>query len=476
MAININNEADLFSLMSSSNVGPGGAWPLSGDYVLTTNLNMSSYNCQSIGWTQSLLGNGFTGSFDGQNYTVTITNTDTTVGYSGFFCEVTSSSFIKNLTVNFLKPGGDIFTGNTGQVGGLVADCDASIIDNCHIEFGDNYSFGTVSVPINAASAGFIGSMNTPVTNCSLVCGNNFKIYAINRSAFFIATSNNNVQNCNITIGTDSLLSALQTGALFASSANTNQCSLTIGNNCTINALGNAAVIAPESTATVENCKVTFLGDCSITGGGQGVGTVGGYIFSSNINNCIVLFGENTYINGGTVPTGGVFGFLGPTATNCFAIYKNYSIIGNPARAIVGNQPSPNPSILAQSCGSPLVGSNVTNMSTTSLETIITYLQSIPYLQSLIPYIQQNYCYTPPPAPIEPPPCPCTAYLCNSNPQVTNYNESEDKSRKADQIVRSNYDVKLAEMQAGTRMQGVPIFKSYDEMMMWKQGACRYRR
>lgn len=496
MAININNEADLFNLMSSANPGPGGAWPLSGSYILNANLNMSSYTSKSIGGTTSPAGNGFTGSFDGQNYTIIITNTDNISGYSGFFWMVNSDNFIKNLTVKFQKPGGDIFGGvggPSGQAGGLAAiiagnnnDC---IVDNCHIVFGDNYSLGTSSSPLAIHNGGFIGTVSDPtptpapfqaaVNNCSLICGDNFKIYSSQFTGFFIGfASGGSLFNCNITIGNNSYISGGDTAGIVGVTSNTNQCSLTVGDNCQIIGLGNASAISAEilDGSTIQNCKVIFLGNTTISGSSQGVGAVGGNQ-DYNINNCIVLFGQNTYLIGNGVATsvGGVFGTLSSPipATNCFSIYKDYSITGPIVGPIVRSTASPlQASVLSQSCGSPLAGSQVGNISTTSLQAIIGYLQIIPYLATLIPYIEQTYCILQPMAPI----CPCTAYLCNSNPQTTNYDESQDTSRVSDQTVHSNIDVKLAEMWAGNRVQGVPIFKSYDEMMQYKQGQCKYRR
>jgi hypothetical protein len=70
----------------------------------------------------------------------------------------------------------------------------------------------------------------------------------------------------------------------------------------------------------------------------------------------------------------------------------------------------------------------------------------------------------------------CTADLLTSNPQITNYDESEDKSRRSNQILRSNVDNTLSGIINGTVKSPHPIFKSYQEMMMWKQGALKYRR
>lgn len=491
MSISINNEADLFALMNSSNTtGPAINWPLDGNYILTRDLDMSGYTCKSIATTTSPAGNGFTGSFDGGNYTVIITNTDNTGGYAGFFWFVYSNNSIRNLTVKFLKPGGDIFTGVNGSgvgasgLGAMIAgnnnNCD---VINCHVVFGDNYSLGTIGTPLPVHNGGFIGTVADPraplspnqaaINNCSLTCGDNFKIYSSLFAGFFVGFANGgSLFNCNITIGNNSYITGGDTAGIVGVTSDTDQCSLTVGNNCQIFGLGNASAITAEvlDGTTIQNCKVIFQGDVTISGQDQGVGAVGGNIDYS-MNNCLVLLGENSYIIGSNqTSAGGVAGFIGP-GFNCFAIYKNYSITGGTVDAIVpGGAPA---SVLSQSCGNPLPGSQVTNMSTTSLQAIIDYLETIPYLATLIPYIQQTYCVVPQQIIPE---CPCTAYLCNSNPQNTNYNESEDKSRITDYTIRNNVDTQLQECQAGTRVCGMPIFRSYDDMMKWKQGACKYRR
>lgn len=476
MAIPLNNPADLYNLMT-------GVFLLTNDYVLGGNIDMTGFpqTAKSIGYTDP--GNGFQGTFNGQGHTVTIGNVDPT-NYYGFFSFTTNT--ISNLTVIYANDG--ISINDSGGIGafcgGLMSETSGNIT-NCHVVFGNNVTLGQ---PTSGFCAPFIGNIAGPViNNCTLIAGNNLTVRGQNISGGFIARMNGGtISNCTITIGDNLTITGFNIGGITGVGYIINNTSLTIGDNCYLNGtlgLDNGNYVGGiigdtinSALTTITNIKAKYGINTRLRGDAVG-GLVGEMFSISTLNNAIVLFKDSTYLQGGIYGGGGLLGF-GSADSNTFGLFNDYSITGNtngPIYRVV--PPIPPASVLTNTCGNPLPGSAVTNMSTTSLDAIIAYVQSIPYLADLIPYIQATYpCYTKPSAPILPPPCPCTAYLCNSNPQNTNYDESEDKSRKTDQSVRSNIDVKLNEMQAGTRVAGVPIFKSYDEMMMWKQGACKYRR
>jgi len=424
------------------------------NYELANDIDMTGFISSSIGHTDP--NNGFTGSFDGKGYTVTIYVIDSS-NYSGFF-SATDSLLISNLTIVYKNDNIIIGDGGLGLSGGFVAEGGGNI-SNCHVILGNNVTIGDNDT---LCCGGFAGSAVVgTLSNCSLTVGNNLSINSTDFSGGFIGDMNGStLSDCNIIIGNDAELSGPDVGGIVGSADNMNRISLTVGQNCIMRG-ENIGAIAGENdnNTSIENCKVIFKGDVTIIGTDEGsVGGIGGKL-EYQIINSIVLFGENTYITGNSL-VGGAFGVLtDPSSEKSFAIYKNYSIKGGTDDAIVPGGALP--SILTQSCGIPLPGSDVINMSTTSLSTIIAFLQTIPYLQDLIPYILQTYCVV---ALIIELVCPCIADLCTSNPQVTNYNESEDKSRRADQLVRRDFDVKLAEINNGTRVSPMPIFKTYHDV------------
>jgi hypothetical protein len=463
-AVILANPTDLYNLMT-------GVSSLLANYEIDDNIDnidMTGFISESIGLTD--LENGFQGNFDGKGKTITIGDVSST--YCGLFFFTTST--ISNLTVIYKNDGTiiDNITDNTDNASFIAST--SGTVTNCHVILPNNVTIGDVSNTQN--SGGFIGDTGGTVSNCSLTAGNYLIIRSSESSGGFIGILNGGtITNCNTVIGNNLTITSYGIGGLTTEGVLISDCSIIIGDNCTFTSNnGGIGGISYVPSINTTNVKAIYGNNTRFIGGQfiSGVITMGA--IPGPCSNIIVLFKNNTYLDA-TATSGGILDDItGVTAQNVFALYNDYSIIAPNSGPIVGFGSGTIPSsVLANTCGSPISGSNVTNMSTTSLDTIIAYLEGIPYLADLIPYIQQTYCYRPPNMP---PPCPCTAYLCNSNPQVTNYDESEDKSRMADQMVHSNVDVKLAEMWSGTRVQSVPIFKSYQEMMMYKQGSLKYRR
>lgn len=486
--VTLSTPDQLYRLMIAPNLWLGTSYSLSDDYELASDIDMSGFSqpAESIGLTD--LGNGFQGNFDGKGKTITIGAVSST--YCGLFY-FNQGGTISNLTVVYKNDGITITdSGNTGGgqlSGGFIALAGGNVT-NCNIILPNSVTIGLTT---SNTAGGFIGAAaQNIISNCSLIAGNNLTINSsissnIAYSGGFIGYCNGGeINSCTISIGNNLTINGYSVGGITGFPYIMNNVSLIVGDNCNINTNlginGYGGGISGDGSfqsvpiVSIDNIKAIYGNNTTIRGGNIG-GIAGRYSLTHNMSNTIVLYKNNTYLNG-NLRGGGIL--TTQTADlNVFALYNDYSIKGTNASGPIYaiTPPIPVPSVLANTCGSPLPGSNVTNMSTTSLDSIIAYLETIPYLADLIPYIRATYCFVAP-IPVIEPPCACTAYLCNSNPQTTNYDESEDKSRMADQMVHSNVDVKLAEMWAGTRVQSVPIFKSYDEMMMWKQGALKYRR
>jgi len=116
---------------------------LAGDYILDHDIDMSHLS----NWIPIGLSEGFTGTFDGQNYTIsnlTITDTDGSYWACGIFAYLEYPAFIKNvkvenLSISSTSSGG----GNVGGIAGLVNGYDLPETDrvriyNCHV-------YGTIS-------------------------------------------------------------------------------------------------------------------------------------------------------------------------------------------------------------------------------------------------------------------------------------------------------------------------------------------
>lgn len=476
--VTLSTPDDLYTLMIAPAPGPSGIFSLLDDYELVNSIDMSGYPqpALSIGHTDT--GNGFQGTFDGKGFIVTIGAVDIN-NYYGFFSF--SQGLIQNTTIIY-KNDGITLNGTSGgfSAGAFIANAESNIT-NCHVVLGNN-----VTITGNFSVGGFVGSIaGNTIINCSLQSGNNLSITWNGGGGGFVGgftgrMNSGTLNNCNCVIGNNLTITGFDIGGLVGSGFKIYNTSLTIGDNCFLDSniqslFSYTGGIIGDTLigSNYENIKAIYGENTKIQGNIVG-GIIGRLI--NNMENCIVLFKNNTQLLGNQ--RGGGILAQGAATANVFGLFNDYSITGNISAGAIYAQTSSisGPSILTNSCGNPLPGSQVTNMSTTSLQTIINYLETIPYLATLIPYIQQTYCVVPPAAIVSVPMCPCTANLCNSNPQNTNYNESEDKSRITDQIIRSNIDIKLQECQAGTRVCGVPIFRSYDEMMKWKQGACKYRR
>jgi hypothetical protein len=488
MSISISSAADLYGLMTSSNIGPGGSWPLNGSYILTQDIDMSSYTSVSIG-SNDPSGNGFTGSFDGQNHIVIITQISNT--YSAFFaaCIGNTNNVITHITVKYNNQFPPVTTFNCSLSypipGGLIGISSANTtVSYCKVVFSNYYTMGsTTTLPF--ASGGFIGVASGIINNCTLECGNYFKILKYNFGGFFIGINNANISDCNIILGNNCIIDSTSgpSGGISGTSSNIARCTLTIGDNCTIRG-GDIGLISGQlyNNITIENCIIKCGDSLSMRSfsSGQGLGSLIGLCDDNIILRKSIALLRNTVLLGqtSTVYTGGIIGNKSNALeiSNCFALYNDYSIRGRNANAIIGIG-SVNNTVLSNSCGVPISGSHVTDMSTTSLNNILDLIANIPFLATVIPYIQQNYCYI---APIVVSNvctiCPTEVDLNFSNPQVTNYNESEDKSNKEDKIVRSDYEEQILKINQGLQASPMPLFKTYQDLMNFKNGALRWRR
>jgi|LauGreDrversion4_2_1035121.scaffolds.fasta_scaffold145923_2 hypothetical protein len=473
--VTLSTQDELYRLMIAPGLWLGSSYSLTDSYELSQSINMVGFSqaADSIGHTDT--GNGFQGSFDGKGYTITIGTVVST--YNGLFYFTQGS--ISNLTVIYNIPGTTIIGTAGDSVGSLVSGT-IGTVTNCHVILPDNITIGQAT---SFDVGGLIGITTNTIDNCTLVAGDNLTIISNNFVGGFIGRQNGGlITNCTSTVGNNCSITGFDVGGLTGVGFQCNNCNLTFGNNCSL--ISNNGYIGGiigdsvnNSSTTIYNISVIYGDNTTISGGNYTGGVGGGLYTVSNINNCIVMYRENTNISGGS-RVGGIVG-LESVDSNVFGLFLDYSIIASGSSGPIYPIPPPiiPASIITNTSGSPLPGSEVTTMSTTLLNNVINYVNANPFLAPLVPYIILTYGpKSSSSSSVNIEICPCGANLTNSNPQNTNYNESEDKSRMADQIVRGSINEYLDEMIMGRRTLGVPIFKSYQEMMMWKQGALKYRR
>jgi len=141
MAININNAQDLYDFMTTPS--------LSGDYVLTTNIDMGDLICPSI--------IDFQGTFNGQNYIITINQV--VEGYLGFFGSLSGNVENVNIIFNIEK------TNN----GGFASSIAAGSATNCNILYNKSLTIGKIG-DINTDIGGFVGNaQGATFTQCTAI-------------------------------------------------------------------------------------------------------------------------------------------------------------------------------------------------------------------------------------------------------------------------------------------------------------------
>jgi uncharacterized repeat protein (TIGR02543 family) len=126
--IQINNETDLRRAGTGA-THEGRIWSLTAQYILMNNITLQGDWTRIGGDTNTT---GFTGTFDGNGYTITGMTINNNTNNQGMFGYVTLSGVVKNLTladVN-ITSGGTNIGGIAGQSAGLILNCHVSGIIN----------------------------------------------------------------------------------------------------------------------------------------------------------------------------------------------------------------------------------------------------------------------------------------------------------------------------------------------------------
>ena len=240
-------------------------------YEQTTNLNMSAYWWDAIGYSSSYY---FGGHYNGGGFTIaglyTEAGTTSSYSYQGLF------GYIKGTTSNFaeIHDVGIIDSNIQGYryIGGIAGYAYSSTITNC-------YNTGSVTGPSYVGGIAGYASRGTSITNCyntGSVTGSNNYVGGIAGYAYSSSTITNCYNTGSVT-GSNDYVGGIA-GDAYSSTSITN-CYNT-GSVTGSSYVGGIAGYASQGTS-ITNCYNTG----SVTGSSY-VGGIAGYTYSSTITNC----------------------------------------------------------------------------------------------------------------------------------------------------------------------------------------------
>ncbi len=197
----ITTEEHLYNLMISTDVTSGGV--LTRNYTLGNDIDMTKldqnlYPAQSIGKS----GINFSGSFNGNNYTITIGNVNST--YNGLFGFVISSNSNTIQNVNLVYKNSISISTNNNYIGGFIGFMENFILTNCNVRFENNVTID------GFYSGGFCGGNLGTINNCNFVILGTTSING-NQIGGFIGTNFGSTNNCVAIFGPTTTISSTQT-------------------------------------------------------------------------------------------------------------------------------------------------------------------------------------------------------------------------------------------------------------------------
>jgi uncharacterized repeat protein (TIGR02543 family) len=280
----INNEAQLRQFEKGTN-----DWTLDKHYRLMVDITLSGTN----NWTP--VGDSwdsFTGSFDGNNKSITGLNITTASNDDqGMFGGIGSSGVVNNLALISCT-----ITGSGWSVGGVVGT-NKGTVKNC-------YTTGNISGFRDVG--GVVGTNNGIVENCyasSDISGTGFYVGGV------VGNNEGTVKNCFATGNIDTSGGGTEIGGVVGNNYNGTV------QNCyaTGNVNGNTSVggVVGYNHGTVENCYAT--GNVS---GNNYVGGVVGYGIDSTVRNCVGLNKQIIRTTGIATSFGRVVGYSNTLVNN----------------------------------------------------------------------------------------------------------------------------------------------------------------
>ena len=204
----------------------------------------------------------FTGSFDGQNNTISGLTINTTVGYQGLFGYVNGGT-VKNLGLT----GVDIINGGNGT-GGVVGYSNNGIIENCSVD-------GSITGSGERIGGAVGYTDNSTIQNCYTICN-------INSSGILVGGVVGRIDNGSIIKNCYAKGTIISTG---------------VGTGVDAGAGWIGGVVGAAIDSTIQNCYATG----NVTGYGSRVGGLVGSNNNSTMQNCYAIgnvTGYSCYVGG----------------------------------------------------------------------------------------------------------------------------------------------------------------------------------
>ncbi len=315
---------------------------LTADYILDNNLDMTGFS-----WTPIANAGSFTGSFDGQNFTISnLTSDDTggSVGYAGLFAFLDVNSVVQNVILD----GAILIVNHNTTFGALVGFTDTTTVTNCHVTnvtIQDDGNGGTFSF-----SGGFCGiSDRSTFSGCDISGTMTIACSKIWDVGGFCGDSdtNNSYEDCFSSLiisvtgnGTDTATNVggfVGTEATNSGTADYQGCycdgNLTFDNFTGFGGIGGFVGILDTSagSSTIDSCY--YSGDIVCSNGGNNVG-IGGFIGLDQSNDLTMnkCYSDGSVSFDGTTDfaTGGFIGqvFQGSRqVTNCYSQSNVSSVV-----------------------------------------------------------------------------------------------------------------------------------------------------
>ena len=278
-----------------------------GHYILMNDIDLSSIS----NWTPIAENSTISGSFNGQNYTISGLTVNSTNSYAGLFAACTDMT-IKNLNLTVKKISG------SGAVGSLVAKSTNSQFENCHV---------TITSSIKGVNevGGLIGLAQeaTTITNCSVAGVVQGGSYVGGVAGSLTGEISKSTYNGTITSTTSS---AKLGGIVGVNAASVSECKSSGKVACTASGSIVGGLIGENGKYSIENCYSTM----AVTANKYAGGLVG-YNYGK-ITNC--------YASGNLTSTtnaGGVVGYNDGTSavvSYCCAMNNEIKVTSSTGVAI----------------------------------------------------------------------------------------------------------------------------------------------
>ena len=189
----ISTANDLYTLLMTSTSN------LSRTVIQTTHIDMTGLTSESIARNVGLTPYDFSGTYDGQGYTITIGNVVST--YTGLFDSVAANGIVRNVNVIYSNT---INLSSVTVFGGLVGSLNVSTISNCSVRINGSLTLGLTA---NSYAGILCGSMNqeSSITNSSVTITSTISINGGNDSEIGLLcglSQDSNISDCSI-VGTN---------------------------------------------------------------------------------------------------------------------------------------------------------------------------------------------------------------------------------------------------------------------------------